>query len=205
MKKIISIITLGTLLITGNLHAGKDFVEADTEIVLIPDTDSNPFYIGAGLTWAGISKDCICLTPTGEIHYETHIEDKTWGGIVKVGYNYNQYFALEARLLNVNNDSNVFDITHYGLYLKPMIPINESIDLYALLGYGHNEIDDYCDMSKTFKHDGFSYGVGLEYDLSGHDTKKGWGLWIDYQNLMTDETSENYTANVVNFGVSYNF
>ncbi|MCD6653914.1 MAG: porin family protein [Sulfurovum sp.] len=224
MKKTINTIALSTLLATGTLFGGGDIVPAEEVIIPIPaHIDPNPFYLGLGILWTGTSSDCICLTPTGEVHDRARAEDSSWGGIIRAGYDFNQYFGIEARALTTNLSSDFYDVEHYGIFLKPMMPIGDRMNVYGLIGYGHTEIDADCGtFHETFEHDGFSYGIGLEYDLSsrdadkeegeydrpfdGHgDQEKGWGLFVDYQNLMDDEGPRNYRANIVSFGVTYDF
>lgn len=229
MKKVISIITLGTLLTTGSLYAGKSIVQADEMIVAIPaEVNPIPFYIGVGLLWSGTSRDCrFCdyIDGTPRPGNGIRLEDDTWGGIIRAGYEYNQYIGIEARALKASINGDFLETTHYGIFLKPMIPVGEQMNVYGLLGYGWTDIDTTggCSiLNETYSYDGFSYGIGLEYDLSDResdreegdydrafdgqaDQEKGWGLWIDYQNLMNNEGPNNYKSNIVTFGVTYDF
>jgi OOP family OmpA-OmpF porin len=166
--------------------------------------------------WAGISRDCFC--PPGR---NVRLKDSTWGGIIRAGYDYNQYVGIEVRALQSSIDTDWADkTTHYGIFLKPMLPVGEQMNIYGLLGYGHTKVETNCDFLKDeFTHDGFSYGIGLEYDLSedkeegiydrpfdGHgDQEKGWGLWVDYQNLMHNAGPDNYKTNIISFGITYDF
>ena len=219
MKKTISIITLGALLSTGSLYAGGAIVAPAAMVVAIPETDPNPFYVGVGLIWAGVSRDCFGPGTCPDVR----LKDSTWGGIIRAGYEYNQYVGLEVRVLQATIDSDWGETTHYGIYLKPQYPVSEKINIYGLLGYGHTEIDTDCiAINDSFEYDGFSYGIGLEYDFSDKesdreegeydrpfdgymDQEKGWGLWIDYQNLMNNEGPANFKSNIVTFGVTYDF
>jgi OOP family OmpA-OmpF porin len=217
MKKTVSIITLGTLLATGSLYAGGDIAPI---AAVAPIVDPNPFYVGVGLIWAGVSRDCFTTGCTETVR----LKDSTWGGIIRAGWEYNQYVGIEGRALKATLDSDWGETTHYGIYLKPQYPVSEQVNIYGLLGYGHTEIYTDClaIQDHTFKYDGFSYGIGLEYDLSdresdreegeydrpfdGHmDQEKGWGLWIDYQNLMNNEGPDNFKSNIITFGVTYDF
>ena len=226
MKKTISILTLGALLSTGSLNAGM--VEAIVAPIPIPvAVDTNPFYVGIGLLWAGTSRDCF---GEGECP-DVRLKDTTWGGIVRAGYEYNQYIGVEVRALTSSLESDWAELTHYGIFLKPSMPVSEQMNIYGLLGYGHTEIDTDCvAIHDTFKYDGFSYGIGLEYDLSNKeddyesykkdadhvpefdrpfdgqaDQEVNWGLWIDWQNLMNNEGPANFKSNIVTFGVTYDF
>lgn len=226
MKKVISIITLGTLLTTGSLYAGKSIVAADDIVVAIPaEINPLPFYIGAGLLWANTSRDCVChYIDTGLPRLGgSRLEDDTWGGIIRAGYEYNQYIGIEGRALKASINGDFSETTHYGIFLKPMIPAGEQVNVYGLLGYGWTDIKGNCSfLHETYNYDGFSYGIGIEYDFSDLDTdreegeysrpfdgqanqEKGWGLWLDYQNLMNDQGENNYDSDIVTFGVTYDF
>lgn len=215
MKKTIQIMVLSSLIATSSLFGGGNIVP----VVPIEEIDPNPFYVGAGLVWTGISRDCFC--PPDQT---TRLKDSTWGGIIRAGYDYNQYVGIEVRALQSSIESDWVDkTTHYGIFLKPMMPIDEQMNIYGLLGYGHTEVKTDCSFLKDeFTHDGFSYGIGLEYDLSdrdsdkeegeydrpfdGHgDQEKGWGLFIDYQNLMHNEGPDNFKSNIISFGITYDF
>ena len=216
MKKTISIITLGTLLATGTLYAGGPVAPIVVPIAMV---NPNPFYVGVGGVWAAASRDCFGEGACPDVR----LKDSTWGGILRAGWEYNQYVGIEVRALTATIESDWGETTHYGIYLKPQFPVGEQINIYGLLGYGHTEIDTDCvAITDNFEYDGFSYGIGLEYDLSDResdredgdydrefdgqmDQEKGWGLWIDYQNLMNNEGPTNFKSNIVTFGVTYDF
>ena len=64
-----------------------------------------------------------------------------------------------------------------------------------------------------------SLGVGLEHDISSGEAEnayvmgfwwqrrsiKGLGVWVDYQNLLHDEGSNNAKANIVSAGLTCDF
>jgi len=223
MKKAIQIISLSSIMATSNLFGGGNIAP----VIPIEEVDPNPFYVGVGLLWAGLSRDCFC--PPDQT---TRLKDSTWGGIIRTGYDYNQYIGLEARALQSSIETDWTDkTTHYGIFLKPMMPVGEQINIYALLGYGHTKVktdDPY--LKDKYSYNGFSYGIGIEYDLSDKeddyeahkenesdvltfdrefdgqgDQEKGWGLWIDYQNLMHNKGPDNYKTNIISFGITYDF
>lgn len=220
MKKSIQIMAFSSLIATSNLFGGGgNIAPAVLPLALVEEVDPNPFYVGVGLMWAGISRDCFC-PPDRNVR----LKDSTWGGIIRAGYDYNQYVGIEVRALQSSIDTDWADkTTHYGIFLKPMMPVGEQMNVYGLLGYGHTKVETDCTYLKDeFTHDGFSYGIGLEYDLSdreddredgtydrpfdGHgDQEKGWGLWIDYQNLMHNAGPDNFKANIISFGITYDF
>ncbi|MGB5505070.1 MAG: porin family protein [Sulfurovum sp.] len=217
MKTILKTVTLTTLLSSSSLFGGGDIAPAVVPVPIV-QADPNPFYVGVGLLWAGVSRDCSTAGCP-----DVRLKDSTWGGIIRAGWEYNQYVGIEGRALKATIDSDWGETTHYGIFLKPRYPVSEKVNIYGLLGYGHTEIDTDCTaIYDTYKYDGFSYGIGLEYDLSdteddrlegtydrpfdGHmDQERKWGLWIDYQNLMNNEGPANFKSNIVTFGITYDF
>ena len=228
MKTIFKKVTLSVFLSTGSILAGGMIAPVTAPVAAIVEEDPNPFYVGVGLLWAGVSRDC---DDPSEYCPDTRLKDSTWGWIVRAGWEYNQYIGIEGRALKATIDSDWGETTHYGIFLKPQYPVSERVNIYGLLGYGHTQIDTDCTaIHDTFKYDGFSYGIGLEYDLSskeddyeahkeneddvltfdrefdGHmDQEKNWGLWIDYQNLMHNEGPANFKSNIITFGITYDF
>jgi OOP family OmpA-OmpF porin len=229
MKKVTTIMTLGIFLTTGSIYAGGIIAPTTAMVKEIPsEVNPIPFYIGVGLLWANTSSEC------GVCHYidtglprigGSSVEDDAWGGIIRGGYEYNQYIGIEARALKASINDDLYETTHYGIFFKPTIPISEQINVYGLLGYGWTEItaEGGCMVSReTYDYDGFSYGIGIEYDFSDResdredgeydrlfdgqaDQEKGWGLWLDYQNLMNNEGPHNFESSIVTFGVTYDF
>jgi opacity protein-like surface antigen len=204
MKKMLSMAALGALLATANVQAGKnvDYVESD----VVPVVANLPFYIGIGGMWTGVSRDCPC---TG-----SRLKDSTYGGLVRLGYDFNPYFGVEGRALKVFGGSDFSETYHYGFYLKPQYHITQDVNVYALVGYGHTEVK--CTASNSarggqnFSKTGLSFGAGIEYDLSPDrgvqgDEEEGWGLFLDWQNLAYKDSPQNTNVNVVTAGITYDF
>ncbi len=206
MKKLLSAIALITLLASSYAMAGKNYEPVESEVV--PVDVPNPLYIGIGGIWSGVSRDCNCGTTA------TRIKDSTYGGIVRLGYDFNPFFGVEARALQANLGINFAKTTHYGVYMKPQYHVSDLMNVYALAGYGHTTVECTADQIKKGSHDfsknGFSFGAGVEYDLSGDegiqgDAEEGWGLFADWQNLAYQDSPQNTNVNVVSAGVTYDF
>jgi len=197
MKKIL--ITLSTIAaLSISAHAGGKYVEpAEDPIEIIPAASPSSFYIGLGVVAAGLSRDCACANKDAD-----RLKDMTYGGIVRVGWDYNQYIGIEGRYLNASLEDDFSKTTHYGLYLKPQYLVTESINVYGLLGYGETTVDydSHQGRSSTLSKTGFSYGAGLEYALGAQ-----WALWLDYQHLLNDEAKFSTDSNIFSLGVRYNF
>ncbi len=203
--------------LTSHIYAGGKGVSPAIEpvavIPVIPVIDPLPIYVGVGVLWAGMSRDCAC--ENGKV------EETTYGGIIRAGYDFNQYVGIEARGLYSSIQKDIATTEHYGLYLKPMLPVRENINVYGLIGYGKTKID--CIVSSlSYDKNAFNWGTGLEYDFSdkasdqeegtynrdfdGHgEQEKGWGMWIDYQNLLRDSGISNFNSNIVTAGITYDF
>lgn len=206
---ILAVITLGNSAYAG----GKAVAPVDATVVPIPATISPlPLYIGLGVIAAGVSKDCPCAT-------DDRLKDMTYGAVVRAGWDFNQYIGIEGRYLKANLEKDFSTTTHYGLFLKPQYHVTEQMNVYGLLGYGRTEIEGCSYNNGTLSKDGFSYGVGFEYDFASDesqgqysrmfdgqgDQEKGWGMWADFQNLMYNEGIYNTHSNVVTAGITYDF
>ncbi len=205
MKKMLSAIAIGSLLASANAMAGKNVEPVETEVV--PVVETIPFYIGVGGIWSGVSRDCACAGAT-----DGRMKDSTYGGIIRIGYDFNPYFGIEARALHANQDINFAKTTHYGIYAKPQYHISNLVNVYALAGFGHTKVECTATDSNNndFVQDSFSFGAGIEYDLSGKkggqgDAEEGWGLFLDWQNLAYHDSPAKTNINVVTAGITYDF
>ncbi len=220
MKKNILISLLAMAIISTNVFAGgKGVVPVEVAVEPIPVMQTpSPIYLGLGLLWGRYNG--LCNGKKG-----CDYEDVTYGALLRAGYDFSQYFGLEGRVLGTflkADPEGGQKLRHFGLYAKPMYPLGEDFNIYALLGYGWTqtktggngnlqEVDDH----------GFSGGLGLEYDLSDMeddreedtlyeggfdgqgDQEKGWGLFVDYQRLLIK--SDVPDMDVVSGGVTYDF
>ncbi len=146
--------------------------------------------------------------------------DEKFGSILlDAGYKFNKYVAVEGRYwsgINSNNDlawrtGLPADVTvdAWGVYVKPMYPVTNVFNIYALLGYGSADASYKPNNNVTINSDstdGFSWGVGADYALTNN-----WSLFVDYTSVIDGETgavdalSSSDTLNTVNFGVNYLF
>lgn len=145
--------------------------------------------------------------------------------MLQAGYKLNSYVADEARYWNsIGNgslDSNIpnanhiprvsaagnFDFDAWGIYLKPMYPILESVNVYALLGYGDPALKG--DDLSSQEIDGFQWGLGGEYQYT-----ENVSLFLDFVRVYDDktvmlvnsfETDRDLILDTFNFGVTYKF
>lgn len=151
---------------------------------------------------------------------------------VLAGYKFNQYFSLEARLAKgTSGYSNTFGYleqiapetyhnedldSQFSLLVKASYPIYESFSLYGIAGYTESRIKitgvgikngyfgnlENFSYSYTTKDSGFSYGVGLTYQLT-----EEVNVFVDYQVLPDYELGISLSKDwgSTTLGVSYSF
>jgi OOP family OmpA-OmpF porin len=176
--------------------------------VVLKEINPSGLYVALGLTAAMYDPNCACPSPKGD-------SDKTAGFIGRLGYDFNEYIGLEGRALKSNWKSNGGKIKHAGLFLKPMYPASEDMNIYGLAGYAKTTTQG---KKRRVDVETFSWGIGLEYDLAkdipkdgkydrnfdGYgDQERGWGLFADYARLV--QKSESPDLDTVNFGITYDF
>jgi OOP family OmpA-OmpF porin len=181
-----------------------------TQPKVLKEKEINPsgFYAGLGITGVKYKTFCDC----------NNIEkiDKSIAMLGRVGYDFNRYIGIEARgMKNIANDEGT-DLTHMGLFIKPMLPIGQLVNLYGLIGASKTSAGN----SKTQKvnAEGLSLGGGIEIDLSTDkakdgkysrafdgqgDQEKGIGLFIDYERLVVKENAPD--LDTISAGVTYDF
>ena len=140
--------------------------------------------------------------------------------MMQAGYKFNDYVALEGRYWvgltdgswsGIAADTFESDVSAWGVYVKPMYPITDALDIYALLGYasvdvGHNNTLPDMDF------DGFSWGIGAAYSFT-----ENFAIFADYTDFQDDDfiVTNNSNINIngtfehafdsINFGVTYQF
>ena len=184
--------------------AGKNVIPATSEPLPVPApapvASSAPFYAGLGLVAAKLSIDCAD-------HPNCHYEDVTYGIMARVGYDFNDYFGLEARYARTFWDKGPFGGTpleHYGIFLKPQLPLGKKANLYGLIGYGKTKnLGNGYRLTYLKSESGVSAGIGFEYQLSDKEDRAGWNLFFDYQRLLVKSSAPD--LDMISAGVKYKF
>jgi len=211
MKNKVIFSTITIALLSTVTYAGGDIMPAMVPVEPTPvNRVASPVYIGAGFV-AGR-------------YFADNYEDVTYGAMIRVGLDFNQYIGLEARYIATFWEEGKLygqELEHFGLFVKPMLPFNENFNMYGLLGYGWTQTNTSGVLNKAIDDNGFSAGLGLEYDLSDKrddydrninypegfdgqgDQEKGWGLFVDYQRLLIN--SDIPDLDVVSAGITYDF
>lgn len=201
-KSVLYLVSILTL--SGFAYAGGDVAPIEEPVIVPVVVDESAFYIGLGFGKASVNDD-----PTAEEITSTML-------MLQAGYQYNTYVAIEGRAsFGFNSDyapgitgnpSSDYDedISSWGIYIKPMYPLTEAFDMYALIGYGGVQLGN-IENGDAYE-DGFQWGIGVQYAVTENIL-----IFADYVNLYND-TGFDYRAQFDNidsdawtFGVSYRF
>jgi opacity protein-like surface antigen len=244
-------LSLATVLAMSTLAtAGGDIapaVEPAVEVVA-PAADDSGFYIGGAYSMStidgsGYGSDGFS-DPMWEEYYAFDDIDVS-GYMLQAGYQFNKYIAVEGRYWGTTSEINKVsgntayyyqgepdgdgtfwwesdgDFSAWGIYVKPMYPVTESLTVYGLLGYGSVQVDDsswdvYGESGDLIDDSGFQWGIGASYALSDHIS-----LFVDYVQLASDgegswnngeigepwysEESYEMDVSTINVGMTYKF
>ena len=210
--------------------AGGDIAPIQEPVVEVPEVVApsvGGFYLG--LAYGYLNTTNTLSSDNGWLTQSVDLWDDSYGEVmIQAGYKFNEYVAVEGRYwfgvsngswLNPGGTSGIVgseagDISFdaFGIYVKPMYPVTESFNVYALLGYGSisasldggDRWDDEADA------DGFSWGIGAEYAFN-----ENISVFVDYTSIYDDSTdytdvdygtiTSDVSANVIDFGVTYKF
>jgi len=210
--------------------AGGDFAPVEpmiqTQEVPAAVIDDSGFYVGLAYGYADITDDYTGSTGSFGNH-----EDSFNTYMLQAGYKMNQYIAVEGRYWDsvgdgdwtdtytlpngsvVNTNGPCSEFSAWGIYVKPMYPVTEVFDVYALLGYGNVDLSSDFGTNAKFldmDEDGFQWGFGASYELTDN-----WAVFADYVNLYDDTSAaiaqgtysetHDYSIYTVNVGVTYRF
>jgi opacity protein-like surface antigen len=207
MKKVIFSLVTATAL-SSTLFAGKNVAPAPLPPLPVPEKPAPEvlpplgLYIGGGLTYA--KSECNCnenVKFSDGTSGKTH-KGKTYGLNLKAGYDFNEYIGIEGKYLYTPWGDKEKTLKHYGLYLKPNMPVTENLDAYALLGYGKTECETLDDSYK-----GFAWGLGTEYSFGAKKAglKEGWGVYAEYLRPVKKSGDKDIKADTISAGVAYHF
>ena len=177
--------------------AGGDIAPVEEPVVVVPEVveSTGGFYLGGAYGYGDME-----FSETGYSHNENFDSF-----MLQAGYKFNPYIAVEGRYWLTSEDSwddwnEDFSADSWGIYVKPMYPVTNELDVYALLGYGDTD-PEIGGQGPDYDTDGFQWGLGASYDVTDNVA-----VFVDYVNLYDDTNDgEDLTIDTVNFGVTYTF
>lgn len=169
----------------------------------------SPFYVGGQV---GATKSKISAGDYSESFNFTTLS-------VLAGYNFNDNFAVEARLGTGVKSEKYRDGTYTDeysvsnkqlLFIRGNVPLSESFSLYGLAGLGSVKLkyeEEYTLSTDTgtIKADGFTWGVGGQFKINSN-----WAANLEYvqlpeKTLRDDFGNYKLKTNSVNLGIVYQF
>ena len=222
MKK--ATISLAAIMLAGsNLMAGGNIspeIAAEVPIVC-PEPEPRHyggFYIGGAFAAENFDTDVV----DGNLRLNnTYFNDVNFNtAMLQTGYKFNQYIAVEGRYWfatdkevreAVFNENVTISNDTWGIYAKPMYPLNGAMDIYGMFGYANSSLQaEHPSVVYSFdsEAESFSYGAGASYSISTSIT-----VFADYVSMRHDEYSSKKTKGLeysdtirsLNFGATYNF
>ena len=203
MNKLVS--TIALLAITANFSIAGGNIQpilepievAQPELVIDEDIQYDGFYIGAAV---------------GHMSMNEAVTSDGYALSFIAGYYFNRYFGIESRYsrtvvdVDVDHGAEIVSqsdiLENIGIYFKPMFNLTTGFSFYGLAGYGQST---YEKLDKTYREDGFQWGLGAKYELA-----EGIGIFIDYLDMYNDDDFDgliikDITYGSINIGTTYTF
>jgi len=174
----------------------------------LKDIRANGFYAGIGIAATQYQTSC-------NSGCKGSGKDKTAGVVARIGYDFNKYIGIEARGIRTNWKSDGGKVKHGGIFLKPMMPVSDTTNIYGLVGLAKTKTEGAL---QTTDAETLALGAGVEVDLSEDrakegrygrafdgqgDQEKGVGLFFDYERMVVKSGAPDLDA--VSAGVTYDF
>ena len=218
MKKILLSAVVLVVLGTSTIHAESYPAEGTNSYKALHEEGGNAeagnFYAGIGYSYVKTDMDIPRYYFGNSISAEIQSDNIN----LIVGYDFNRYFALEARYTTAITDLDFSiesgyqseglewggDISNLGLYLKPKYQVGDAT-LYALLGYGHVRID--IDNIGDSSENRLQWGAGFSMDV-GNSIIAGTEsvVFLDYIRFYDKERSQiDFTIDSISAGIMFKF
>jgi len=146
------------------------------------------FYVGIGASQAFVD--------------ERGLDDDDTGGKVFAGYNFNDYFAVEASYYDFGDTeqgANRLAVDGFGIAAVGKLPVSDSVSLFAKVGAHDWDAEANGPIATRLSDDSDSdvfYGVGVQYDLGFNLSLRG-----EVERYEVDD----FDFDVATIGISYNF
>lgn len=198
MKKfnlsLVAVLAMSTFAIAGGDIAP---VEPVIETPMVEESTPGNFYLGLAYSYVNT-----------EVTYAVGSDDDYLNGVMlQAGYKFNPYIAVEGRYTFTAEDTNEIGADYssdtWGIYAKPMYPVTNELDIYALLGYGEVTPEFNGNAAFDSDTDGFQWGLGASYDVTD-----SVAIFADYVRNFDDTLDldgVDLLVDTVSVGVTYNF
>jgi OOP family OmpA-OmpF porin len=223
MKKLT--LSLATILTTSTLSfAGGDIAPAIEPVIETPiiaeEIEVSDSGVYAGVAYSLLQSDSNFIDSIDNNH---KLGADYSAVMFHGGYKINEYIAVEGRYwLGLADEAfkldNKFfgrfdsDASAWGVYAKPMYPVTDELDVYALVGYGSATVNG-VKLADASVHDievsGLSWGIGAGYSFT-----ENISVFVDYVDFQDDDVELKGTTingtfkhafDSLNLGVTYKF
>jgi len=209
-------LSLATILATSTFaFAGGDIVPVMEPVIETPMVIEDEVVSDSGV-YVGLGYSL--LRSTSKYGQDDLANDYS-AGMAQIGYKFNEYISVEGRYwygiaeeLDKLNTA-VFgkfdsEAAAWGVYAKPMYPVTEELDVYALVGYGASSVNGTKLANGTtmdVEVAGLSWGVGAAYSFT-----ENFSVFADYVDFQDDTEKVNLVDfenafDSINLGVTYKF
>ena len=216
MKKI-TLSFVSILALSGVLCAGGNVLPDIPVEEPVHEVNMSPFYVGLGYSYLTSNRTATLVT-NGSVVKDT--DSVATNILLQIGYQYNQYLAIEGRyttsignhslthkhLGGLKEDKDI-DISNLAVYLKPMYPVGD-FSVYGLLGYGKIEREFNTIPQHTWDGSGFQWGAGFQYKINDSFLVfADYVRWYDKNNEPHDRLPRllDTDFSVVSVGLTYRF
>ena len=216
MKKIIMSMATVSILSVGAVAGGDvEVSEAVVAPIEVNTVNNSGMYVGLAYGYVTSTEEVVGGILPSNVFYIDKVEYSSM--MFQAGYKINEYIAVEGRYwlgFSKTGQDHVtgidIDTTSdtWGIYVKPMYPVTDSLDVYVLLGYASTTFEytnPNYDFESLYEPEGFSWGIGASYDVT-----ENVSMFVDYVS-MVDETTSALGADFadkiygINLGVNYRF
>ena len=203
MKNIL--ITIMLLMTTNSSIYGEEDRDLDSIVTENSEDEIKDDYIYAGVAFIYHRTYSI---DSGWFDNSIETQDETGGLVGLIGYNYNNYLAVEGRIAKSFFKEDYADLLNYSIFIKPQYKFVDEerdncedgyITVYALIGYGRVKVEGTDGNVPGHKGEditngsGFQWGLGLSYTLADedddddeHNRDGDITLFAEYNRFMTD-------------------
>jgi hypothetical protein len=185
------------------MAGGKGVAPAVVPVVPVKKHDTSGLYVAGAAYYNNIY-----ATDYNWFDDATDTQDEIAGFTAIVGYNINEYLAVEARASKEFFKEDYADEYHFSFFAKPQYRFRSEEDyeenyftIYGLLGFGYVNIEgtdgntpgDPTIIGKTLIDDWtFQYGFGISYTFVDEDHPENdsgdWSVFAEYTMYMDDQS-----------------
>jgi len=204
--KNIGLSLLSVMVCSNVVFAAKNIEKVLEPSIVIPsivDESTNGFYIG--LAVSAVS------TRESKLDFFSVIDgqDRTGDLLFSLGYDWNEYIAIEGRYMVSIAKEHIVDRKSWGIYVKPQYSVTEEFKVYGLLGLGGFDATGTNNFGDTIDTDDISlqWGLGVSYEVH-----EDISIFVDYVQIASDVDTTTFVTQDVDIssdaftiGVSYHF